>query len=111
MVKVFFSQPFHGRSEEEIFEKRRKTLEFLIELLDHPSDITIIDQYHQEIPEDVKTHLGDKANVWYLSQDLLMMAEADLVVFDNDWESSIGCFIEMKTCRKYGFKYLVLPKL
>lgn len=107
MLKIFYSQPFHGKTEEEIFNERERVRDYLARLLDHPT-IKIIDQYHQWLPNDVKERLRDKSDVWYMSQDLLKMAEADLVVFANDWFTSSGCTIEMKTCKKYGYNYIVL---
>ena len=100
MKKIFFSQRFHGKSERVVFEERarvRKYLEWLLE-----TKIEIIDQYHLEAPNSAPP-------TWNWSQDLLLLGKADLVVFSHDWETALGCQVEMLACEKYKIPHMIIP--
>lgn len=104
MKYVFFSQPFHGRSEKDIFRERKHVEQWIKEHLYGSEEFLIVDQYHQERPEEMP-------ETWYLARDILMLAKADLICFACDWESSSGCRIEHMVCDKFGYSYLVLPDI
>lgn len=97
-VKVFYSQRFHGKTEEQIFEEREDLSDYLRYL---GMEAEIIDQYHLKAPEGAPI-------TWNWSQDLLLLGESDLVVFCPDWEEALGCQMEMLACRKYEFPRLIL---
>lgn len=96
---LFISQPFHGRTEEEIFEERRRILEKAKLLFGDAIDV--IDQYHQEKPDG-------EGKLWYLSQDILMMEKATWVIFSPKWKEARGCRIEHMICEEYGFNTMEL---
>lgn len=102
MKKVFFSQRFHDKSEEDIFEERDILKTYF---KDHLGvEVELLDQYHIEAPL-----FAPPTYNW--AQDLLMLGESDLVVFCHDWEKALGCQMEMLTCKKYDIPYMILPKI
>lgn len=92
MKKLFISQPFHGRTEEEIFKERDYISRKVEELLDEK--FYVIDQYHQDAPVVCP-------RFYYLSNDILMIEEADLIVFAPNFINAKGCMVEWALCRAY----------
>ena len=45
-------------------------------------------------------------SAWYLGKSILMLSEADLVVFDADWSNARGCIIEHMICALYNIPYV-----
>lgn len=93
-MKLFISQPFHGRTEKEIFEERAKIVKKVENI--YQEKFEVIDQYHQTKPEGA-------GRLYYLSQDILMMEEADIIVFAPGWMNAKGCRVEREVCKSYGF--------
>ena len=93
MKPLFISQPFSGRTEEEVFEERAKILSKVEEI--YKEKFSVIDQYHQTAPEGA-------GRFYYLSQDILMMDKADLIAFSPDWKSAKGCRVEHELAVAYG---------
>ena len=98
--RVFYSQPFHGRTEKEIFEDRDKLMGFLEPRI--PQKVIIIDQYHQKFSSEYPTLI--------IAKDIYLMGQADLVVFDHGWQDSSGCRIERLVARKYGLHWVTINK-
>lgn len=92
MKKLFISQPFSGRTEEEIFEERVKIQRKVEDI--QKEEFEVIDQYHQWAPEGA-------SRFYYLSQDILMMDEADLIAFSPDWKVAKGCRVEHELALAY----------
>lgn len=101
-IRLFVSQPFHGRTEKEIFEERETIVHFMNELFPG-NEYEVIDQYHQEKPDG-------EGRLWHLSQDILMMEKADMVVFAPGWEKAKGCRVEHEVAEGYGLKYVEFDK-
>lgn len=74
MKQLFISQPFRGRTEEEVFEERARILS-RVEAI-YKEEFSVIDQYHQIAPEDA-------GRFYYLSQDILMIGNRQKVVESN----------------------------
>ena len=85
MKQLFISQPFSGRTEEEVFEERTKILRKVEAIF--KEKFLVIDQYHQTAPDGA-------GRFYYLSQDILMMDKADLIAFSSDWKLAKGCRVE-----------------
>lgn len=100
-MRIFYSQPFHGRTQKAIFTERIIVQRYLSTKFNH---VDIIDQYHQVKPDNVESKL------WYLSNDLVLMDSADLVVFSPDWEKAKGCLVERGVCDIYEIPYMELDK-
>lgn len=97
MRKLFISQPFSGRTEKEVFEERAK-IQKKIEAI-YKEEFTVIDQYHQIAPKGA-------GRFYYLSNDILMMDEADLIAFSPSWKSAKGCRVEHELALAYGLNII-----
>lgn len=64
-------------------------------------EITIIDTYIKEAAPD-----NINSGLWYLGKSLLLLTEANLVVFAKGWRSARGCLVEYQCARKYGISYI-----
>lgn len=102
---IFISQPFTGKTEEEIIKERENIVEWLKKI--RGGDYIIIDQYHQSEPPVDSSNMK---RVWYLGNSIRMMSTADLVVFSENWALAKGCVIEHKVVDEYGIKYIELTK-
>lgn len=103
-VRVFFSQPMHGKTEEEIiFERelmKREFSYFLCHVLGFDWDVEIIDVNHifnEPGPENA-------GRLWYLGRSIQTMNDADYIVFHKDWTSANGCWVEHAAAEMY-FKW------
>lgn len=99
MKRLFISQPFHGRGEEEIFRERENIEKIVRGIVD--DDIEVIDQYHQDAPEDAN-------RLFFLGNSIKLMGTADIVCFVDNWETAKGCAVEMKVCKKYNIPHIIL---
>lgn len=97
MKKVFLSQPFSKRTEEDIF-RERKYVKMLAEKV-LKDEVEIIDQYHQEL-------VKGQPRGWLMINDLIKILEADYVIFAPGWKKSSGCRMEMEFCKKYAIQYV-----
>lgn len=86
MVKVFISQPMKGRTDDEILAERQSIIDKL------PADAEVIDSYIKD---------GDDDPLKLLGQSLERMADADMVVFAENWHFNRGCKIEHEAAYRY----------
>lgn len=97
MKKLFVSVPIKGRTEKEIkasIQKMKKIAEIY-----EGEELELIDSYIEDNPPK-----GSKEAVWYLSESLKKLAQADVFIGiceSFDWN---GCYIERKTAERYGVK-------
>lgn len=103
-VRVFFSQPMHGLTDEEIAVERTYMIsefrDFLINELGFNDDVVICDVnvgYIKPGPEDA-------GRLWYLGRSIQNMDKADYIVFHNHWRSAKGCWVEHAAAEMY-FKW------
>lgn len=97
-MKVFISQPMHGRSEDAIMTRREVIKEELLER--GYQDIEIIDNYHKDnVPDDA-------GRIWYLGNSISLMDKADLVVMDVGWATAKGCRVEYEVAIRYGLNVI-----
>lgn len=99
MKKIFISQPFHGRSEKEIFAER-DWIKHRLEAAWN-ENVEVIDQYHQKAPEGA-------GRFYYLSQDILMMEQVDVIVFAPNWWLAKGCRVERELAKVYDLNILTM---
>lgn len=93
-MKVFISQPMHGRSEAAIMTQRDAIKEELLER--GYQDIEIIDSYYKDnVPDDA-------GRIWYLGNSISLMDKADLVVMAVGWATAKGCRVEYEVAIRYG---------
>lgn len=103
-VRVFFSQPMHGLTDEEIiFERnlmKQEFINFLCSELGFDSDVEIIDvNYIFNDPGH-----EDAGRLWYLGRSIQTMDKADYIVFHKNWTSANGCWVEHTAAEMY-FKW------
>lgn len=103
-VRVFFSQPMHGKTDEGIIFERTLMMDefrnFLCSELGFDSDVEIIDVnnlFNEPGPEDA-------GRLWYLGRSIQNMDKADYIVFHNHWRSAKGCWVEHAAAEMY-FKW------
>ena len=115
-MKVFISQPMSSRTDEEVFEMRRRLKHHMIlHCLNKykPEDIEFLstydDQYNLNLTkEDLE---GKKENIFRLGHAIQLLAEADFVIFAPDFYTSRGCKTEYKICNLYNIPFYVASNL
>ncbi len=90
-MKVMISQPMRGKTNEQIKAERAE----LVREIEAAGD-TVLDTVFDTAPENV-----DQA-VWYLSESIKFLANADKVVFMAGWNKARGCKIEHEIAVEYG---------
>lgn len=89
-MKVFISQAMNGKTEEEIKKVREEIIKTLkLELKTFKVIETLFD-------------FKDKSPIYYLGKSIEAMADADIVVFAEDWQDARGCNIEFDVANQYG---------
>lgn len=100
-VKVFFSQPMHGLTDEEIKRERSYMMsefrDYIINELGFDDDVVIQDVnylFNEKAPEGC-------GRLWYLGRSIQAMDEADYIVFHKDYEEASGCKVEYEAAYNY----------
>lgn len=106
MMKIFISQPFHGKSEEEIINRRSEILEkFEGRFRTRHGGYEVIDQHLVEnAPENAD-------RTWHLGRSIQLMGTASMVIFSKDYSLAPGCMIEREVCVLYGIPYVYEEEL
>ncbi len=91
-MKVFISQPFHNKTEEEIIRTRVDCVNECFEKFG--TDITILSSFFKGIS-------NEHNSLWWLAKSIELLSEADVAVFAGDWENYRGCQIEHMCAEKY----------
>jgi hypothetical protein len=108
-VKVFFSQPMHGLTDEEIKRERGYMMsefrDYIISELGFDDDVVI---------QDVNYLFDEKGpdgcgRLWYLGHSMQAMDEADYIVFHKDCYLAKGCKVERSVANNY-FKWQFSPR-
>ena len=101
--KLFISQPMSGKREKEIIEDRKHILEHLAKFGIYEKDLDIIDTYVTEEPPE-----GSNVRLWFLGKTIEKLAQADLVVFAQDYKKARGCRVERLCAEVYHIPTVVL---
>ena len=105
-MKVFISQPMTGLTEEEILSARKQAKDNIIAI--YGDDVKIIDNYYSDLyRQNVEQSMDGVVNSWdvfWLSESLNGMSEADLIWFVDGWQHSKGCTIEHLCASLYGIE-------
>lgn len=96
MLQIYYSCSFRRRKDDEFSQEQKLVRQFLKSKLNEPV------WFAERIQE---------TDIQSLSQNILTLDAADLVVFAHDWENYKICRIEMKLCKEFGYKYIILPSL
>ena len=95
-MKIFISQPFHGRNEKEILKERNAIIKAFENAYD--CNVEVIDNYHKS-EEDIA-----KGYIWLLGGSIQMMHDADMVIFTEDFDTAYECVVEERVASLYGLK-------
>ena len=106
-IKIFYSQPMHDKTEEEIEDKMDRLNTYINGILMYNGfaveDITrieIIDNVHHEGLD------ADAGRLKHLGASIQLMEDADLIIFDKDWGKARGCKVELNVAEEYLLHYL-----
>lgn len=107
-VKVFFSQPMHGLTDEEIKRERTYMLsefrDYIINELGFDDDVAI-----QDVNNDFDKKGPDGCGrLWYLGRSVQAIDNADYIVFAKGYEKAAGCCVEHAVGYNY-FKWKFVP--
>lgn len=100
-VKVFISQPMNGKTDEEILKERNQLIDCAKE--HYGENIEVIDSFFKGAPHNANP-------LWFLSESIKKLSEADVAVFAKDWEKARGCKIENECCISYGITAIEIYK-
>ena len=97
-MKIFISIPMKSKSTEQVRVEMNKVFSSIKDKLPEAELIdSIIDGADKNIA--IK---GDGVGMWYLGKSILLLSEADIVFFVNNWKDFRGCSIEREIAEKYG---------
>ena len=102
MKKLFVSVPMKGRTEEEIkasIQKMKKIAEIY-----EGEELELIDSYIEDNPPE-----NSKEAIWYLSESLKKLTQADVFIGIDEAYDWNGCYIEIETARRYDIKTYMIP--
>lgn len=102
MKKLFVSVPMKGRTEEEIKASIQK-MKNIAEIYEG-EELELIDSYIEDNPPK-----NSKEAIWYLSESIKKLAQADVFIGIRESFDWNGCQIERETAEKYGIKAYAIP--
>lgn len=98
-IKVFISQPMADKTEEQILKEREDIVTLVTK---EYGDCQIIESYIPGKPETKNTALAK------LGRSLILMSDADLIVFASGWIKARGCRIEHEAAKNYHIAFVEL---
>lgn len=106
-MKVFISQPMTGLTEDQILNTRNNAIDNIFAI--YGKDIQILSSYHTEkyrkfVEDNLLDYDVKSWEVYWLSQSLVYLSEADLIWFVDGWQHSKGCTIEHLCASLYGIE-------
>ena len=104
-MKIFISQPMSGRTEKAILEEKMETVEALFDTFGRENTEILNSYFTNDYRADFEDTFKDSIvtfDLYWLSQALEVMAEADVMVMVGDWKKSKGCKIEKMCAKQYN---------
>lgn len=102
MKKVFISCPMKDRTRDAIEESMLKMTEYAENFLEE--EIEVIPTYIEDTPENVKNE-----GLWYLSESIKLLSEADVFVGMSYPYDYTGCNLETAAARGYDIPIVSIP--
>lgn len=106
-IKIFYSQPMHDKTEDEIKDKTSRLDNYIYGILMYSGfkqedilRIEIIDSIHHEELDP------DAGRLKHLGASIQLMEDADLIIFDKDWSKAKGCKVEKMVAETYVLHWL-----
>lgn len=104
-MKIYLATPVNGRKEKTLVEKqlaaeRRidEMADFMMKLYPDAEFMSIFNII------GVKYHLIDLSEAIIMGACVRMVMESDLVVMDENWRDSRGCWVEQTVAQQYGIR-------
>ena len=102
MIKLFISQPMNGLSDEEIISERNRIVDKFVEAMrmQYPiinADVTVVNAIYVYKPCPPK----NTARIWYLTESIRTMDDADVIIFGKGWDKASGCRVERAVVENY----------
>lgn len=108
-IKIFYSQPMHDKTEDEIKDKMDRLDNYIYGILMYRGfkqedilRIEIIDNLHHEGLDP------DAGRLKHLGASIQLMEDADLVIFDEKYFMAKGCCVEETVCKEYQLRYIYI---
>jgi hypothetical protein len=102
-IKVFISQPMHGRFKYEIAKERSEIKKVIEAKYGEEYVIEYLNEDNRERPKDW-------TRIQHLGYSIMNMHDADIVVFAPGWKEAYGCFVEHDVAYFYGKKIYTCVK-
>lgn len=96
-MKVFISQTMNNKTPEEIKQNTERIADIIHARF---PDAEIIDSY---ITDFESLEINNKS-VYCLGKSIILLAEANIAVFEAGWHKARGCRIEHAVAKEYGIK-------
>lgn len=90
--------PMKAKNIEQVRTEMLKVFNYISERLPQAE---LIDSIIDGADKDIALK-GDSVGLWYLGKSILLLSEADIVFFVNDWKKYRGCSAERKVAEDYG---------
>ncbi len=104
-IKVFVSQPMHGLSYSQIYNRKRIAVGRLqkeIDALfpDEDIQIRVVNPIiHRDAPTTFPSETAER--LWNLGRSIQYMGEADVMLVLKDWDGASGCIVENVCWERY----------
>ena len=95
MKYVFISQPMNGLNDNQIKINRNELVEYAKR--EYGVDVQIIDSFFEGAPHHKKP-------IWFLGKSIEKLADAEVIIMGEGWESARGCKIEHDVAKAYGIE-------
>ncbi len=108
-IKIFYSQPMHDKTEEEINDRIDRLDNYIYGILRYRG-FKETDLYRIEIIDNYK-HEGldaDAGRLMHLGRSIQLMEDADLVIFNEKYFMAKGCLVEETVCKEYQIPYIYI---
>jgi len=108
-IKIFYSQPMHDKTEDEIKDKIDRLDNYIYRILMYRGfkqedilRIEIIDNFNHEGLDP------DAGRFKHLGASIQLMEDADLVIFDEKYFMAKDCCVEETVCEEYQLRYIYI---
>ena len=110
-MKVFISQPMHGKTDEEINAVKEEAIEQIKKVYQFfykNNQLEIISTTEKDKFEIIPK---DAPRLWWLGRAIQHLVDVDVVFMCNGWEDSRGCRVEKFVATEYNIGIVYQDKL
>lgn len=119
MIRIFFSHRMHGLNVDEIRNYReRRWIQFIEDAHqyltpDQIAELTPSTRWVDTVFSAEEIGIGEEDPRYAarcLAKSLSLMASADLILFDTDWNQHRGCRIEFQVAAEYNLNFKIMQR-